>query len=203
MPSLKNASNKANAKKKKADYANFLSGLGKSKIEFDKDAILDAIEGSIGEFITRVINNIDKAVGSTGEPLINTGDITNISAEKTENGWRIVAPPQLDFQSKGISGTERSVPNSPYKFSGSKKAVNLDSVRLWVRQRGIKYEGMTEEQTVFLISRSIYKKGIDPKNLWEGEVSKLQEDIGKEIANQIAASFSNNSIKKDIKINDI
>ena len=203
MPSsLKQASNKANAKRKKADYANFLSGIGQQKVQFDKDTLLDTLEFSIGEFINRVINNIDAAVGKTGDPLLNTGAITNISAEKDDNGWQIKAPPHLDFQSKGVSGTKKQVPNSPYKFSGSKKAINLDAVRLWVKQRGIVWEGMTEDQVVFLIAKSIYEQGIEAKNLWEKEVEKLRKDIGDQIAEQIANSFSN-TIKKDIKINDI
>lgn len=198
MPTLRQASQKANAKYNKPN-ASAIAGLGVSKSQFDTDSLLSSLEVAIGDFINRVINNIDTAVGSTGDPLINTGDITNISAEQTDNGWQIKAPIHLDFQSKGVSGTERNIPNSPYRFSGSKKSVNLDAIKLWIRQRGIVYEGQTEDQTAFLIGRSIYKKGIDAKNLWEGEVEQLRKDIGDEIANQIAGSFQSN-IKKDIKI---
>jgi len=196
MPSLKQASQKANAKyNANKPNAAAVAGIGTPKLNVDTDSLLTSMEVAIGEFINRVIINIDKAVGKTGEPLINTGDITNISAEQTANGWEIKAPAQLDFQSKGVSGTQRQIPNSPYRFSGSKKAVNLDAIKLWVQQRGIVYEGLTQEQTIFLIARAIYKNGIEPKNLWENEIDKLKDDIGEGIANQIAASFTNTKTK--------
>ena len=202
MGTLKNASQRANAKfnSKKPNAAALIGSLGVSKLQVDTSSLLSSMETAIGEFITRVINNIDAAVGKTGAPLINTGDITNISAEQTDDGWQIKAPPHLDFQSKGVSGTERQVPNSPYKFSGNKKSVNLDVIKLWIRQRGINFEGLSEDQTAYLIGRSIYRQGIDPKRLWEDEVEKLKQDIGEEIANQIAQSVASNPIKKDIKI---
>lgn len=202
MGTLKQASQKAKAKfnSTKPNAAALIGSLGVSKLQVDTDSLLTAMETAIGEFISRVITNIDSAVGKTGAPLINTGDITNISAEQTGDSWQIKAPAHLDFQSKGVSGTERQVPNSPYKFSGNKKSVNLDAIKLWIKQRGITFEGLSEDQTAYLIGRSIYRQGIDPKMLWENEVEKLKEDIGEEIAKQIAASVAGNPIKKDIKI---
>lgn len=200
MPSLKQASQKANSKyNANKPNAAAVSAAGVSKLSVDTGDLLSSMETSIGDFIARVINNIDAAVGKTGDPILNTGNITNISAEQTDSGWQIKAPIYLDFQSKGVSGTERVIPNTPYKFSGSKKAVNLDAVKLWVQQRGIRFEGVSEDSTVFLIARSIYKQGIDPKNLWEKEVQQLQEEVGEQIANQIAQSFSGTR-KKDVKI---
>ena len=201
MPTLKQASQKANAKyNSNKPNAGAVGSIGVSKLQVDTGDLLSSMEVAIGDFISRFINNIDAAVGKTGEPLINTGDITNITAEQTDDGWQIKAPFQLDIQSKGVSGTERVIANTPYKFSGSKKAVNIDAIKVWIRQRGIQYEGLTEDQTAFLIARSIYKQGIDPKNLWEKEIEQLKEEIGEQIANQIAESISNKPIVKDIKI---
>lgn len=200
MPNLKQASSTAKAKyNSKKPNSSILSQLGTSKLSVDTSTLLDSMQVAIGEFIDRVLQNIDAAVGKTGAPLINTGEITNITAEETKNGWVIKAPKQLDYQSKGVSGTERRIPNSPYAFSGSKKSVNLDAIKIWVKSRGIAFENMTEDQTAFIIARSIYKNGIDPKNLWEKEIDKLKEDIGEEVANQIAASISVPATK-DIKI---
>ena len=198
MPTLKQASTRA-ATKYNANKPGAPIG-GQSKADFDTGDALDSIETAIGDFIARVIENISNATGKTGEPLINTGDITNISAEKTDKGWVIKAPPQLDWQSKGISGTERKIPGSPYAFSGSKKSVNLDAIKTWIAQRGIVFEGVSEDSTAFLIGRSIYRNGIDAKNLWEGEVQKLADEAGQAIADAIAASVGNKQTTKDVKI---
>jgi len=196
--SLKQAS--ATAKNKYNKNAAFLSNLGESKTSFAVVDALDAIEFAIGNFIAKVQENINQAVGKTGDPLINTGDITNISAEKTESGWIIKSSPHLDFQSKGVSGTERII-NSPYRFSGKSKSVNVDAVKTWIRQRNIQFEGVSEDSTAFLIARSIYKNGIDPKNLWEAEAIELADEAGKDIADAIANSIQNNTkIEKNIKI---
>jgi hypothetical protein len=198
MPTLKQASNRATTKYNAAKPGAPTGGRAKS--DFDTGEALDQIETAIGDFIARVIDNIDQATGKTGEPLINTGDITNISAERTDSGWQIKAPPQLDWQSKGISGTERKIPGSPYAFSGSKKSVNLDAIKAWIQSRGIVFEGVSEDSTAFLIGRSIYRKGIDAKNLWEGEVAKLAEDAGQSIADAIAASIANRTTTQDVTI---
>jgi hypothetical protein len=198
MPTLKQASNRA-ATKYNSNKAGAPIG-GQSKYDFDTGDALDNIETAIGDFIARVIGNIDQATGKTGEPLINTGDITNISAERTDSGWEIKAPPQLDWQSKGISGTERKIPGSPYAFSGSKKSVNLDAIKAWIASRGIIFEGVSEDSTAFLIGRSIYRNGIDAKNLWEGEVEQLADEAGKAVADAIASSIGNRTTQTDVKI---
>lgn len=201
MPNLKTASNRANQKyNSNKPNAAAVASLGTLKSAFDEEAILTSIEEAIGNFIERVINNIDKAVGKTGEPLMNTGNITNIQAIKSETGWKIVAPPYFDYQSKGVSGTKKAVPNSPYRFSGSKKTVNIDSVKEWIQQRGIIFEGMTQDQTAFLIAKSIYEKGITAKNLWEDEVELLKKEINIQIAEQIKNSFTLSTSRKNIKL---
>jgi len=199
MATLKQASSRAKAKYKKPDPS-ILAGLGTAKATFDATDAISAAEQAIGEFIERVLENINQAVGKTGDPLINTGEITNISAEKTDTGWVIKAPPHLDWQSKGISGTERKIPGSPYSFSGSKKSVNLTAIKQWIASRGIVFEGVSEDSTAFLIGRSIYRNGIDAKNLWEGEVAKLASDAGLAIAEGLAESIGNRDITKDVKI---
>lgn len=193
MPTLKQASDKAKAK-----FVQQLAG-GVSKTEVDTDSLLDSMEVAIGDFISRIIDNIDRAVGKTGEPLINTGEITNISAEKEGNTWVIRAPRQFFYQSEGVSGTETKY-NTPYAFSGNSQAVNVDSIKTWIRQRGIKFEGVSEDSTAFLIARSVYKNGIKPKNLWKDEVDKLVDDAGEAVANQIVNSIQRGPLEKSIKI---
>jgi hypothetical protein len=75
------------------------------------------------------------------------------------------------FQDKGVKGKNSSAkaPNSPYKFgSGTGRKGGLtESINEWVRARRFQFRDkksgrfMSYDSTAFLISRSIYNKGIE------------------------------------------
>ena len=79
-----------------------------------------------------------------------------------------------EFQDKGVKGVSSSAkaPNSPYRFgSGSAKGKSdkkmVDHIEEWVTNRRFQFRDnesgrfMSYEQTAFLITRSIYHKGIE------------------------------------------
>ena len=76
-----------------------------------------------------------------------------------------------EFQDKGVKGVSSSAkaPNSPYRFgSGSGRKGGLtQGINQWVKDRGFQFRDkesarfMSYEQTAFLITRSIYNKGIE------------------------------------------
>jgi hypothetical protein len=81
--------------------------------------------------------------------------------------------PYGDFQDKGVRGTDASpinTSNSPFRFgkskgSGKKQGGLSDSINKWVKARRIQFRDkkgkfMSYDSTAFLISRSIYRKGI-------------------------------------------
>jgi len=76
------------------------------------------------------------------------------------------------FQDKGVRGKSSSAkaPNSPFRFgSGTGKKGGLtNSIDKWVKRKGIQFRDkktgrfLSYQSTAFLISRSIYQKGIKP-----------------------------------------
>jgi len=70
-----------------------------------------------------------------------------------------------EFQDKGVKGISSSAkaPNSPYRFgSGSGREGGLtEGINQWVKDRRFQFRDKSYEQTAFLITRSIYNKGIE------------------------------------------
>lgn len=198
MPSnLKNASKKAIYK----SNVSKLDSLGVSKDVKIMDDGLNAIEEACGEFIQRVLENINKA------DLVVTGAITDITLEPRDNGIDILAPSHLVYQSRGVSGTERKY-NTPHSYKD--KMPPVDVIKSWIDQKGIiyrdneKYSGKeapfktltddeSKQKAAWAIAKTIYREGIEPKNLYENEIPKLVEDIQK-LVSDFALQFINQKI---------
>jgi hypothetical protein len=93
----------------------------------------------------------------------------------TENNYAIVGFRMNDYgqyQDQGVKGKSSSLraPNSPFKFgSGTGKAGGLTKgIEKWVKARGIQFRDkktgkfLSYQSTAFLITRSIYHKGLKP-----------------------------------------
>ena len=97
------------------------------------------------------------------------------------------------FVDKGVKGKRSSskAPNSPFKFgSGSGKKGGLtDGINGWVQRKQIQFKErgtgkfLSYKSTAFLITRSIYNKGIETTNFFskpfENEFKKLPNEIVK------------------------
>jgi hypothetical protein len=103
---------------------------------------------------------------------------------KMEDYWK--------FQDQGVQGSESSAkaPNSPYRFgSGTGKPGGLrEGIDSWLRnyrrfQFRDKVTGrfLSYEQTAFLISRSIYQKGIKPKRFFMTPFERAFERLPDEV----------------------
>jgi hypothetical protein len=76
-----------------------------------------------------------------------------------------------EYQDKGVKGKTSSskAPNSPYRFGSGKgkKGGLTEGINQWVKDRRFQFRDnvsgrfMSYEQTAFLITRSIYNKGIE------------------------------------------
>jgi hypothetical protein len=116
-------------------------------------------------------SNLSKSDKNVSKELYNSlkGEIL------TENNYSIVGFSMAEygqFQDQGVKGKSSSLkaPNSPFKFgtgSGEKGGLTK-SIDKWVRARGFQFRDkksgkfMSYEQTGYLISRSIFQKGIKP-----------------------------------------
>ena len=125
--------------------------------------------------IQQARSNLTKGGKNVSKELYNSlkGEIV------TENGFSIVGFSMDDygaFQDKGVKGKSSSAkaPNSPFQFKGGGgkgKGGLTQGINKWVRQRGFQFRSKLEgskgrflsyEATAFLITRSIFHKGIKP-----------------------------------------
>jgi hypothetical protein len=116
-------------------------------------------------------SNLTKGGKNVSKELYNSlkGEIV------TDKGFSIVGFSMDDygmFQDKGVKGKSSSAkaPNSPFKFgSGTGKKGGLtQGINKWVRAKGFQFRDkktgkfMSYQATAFLITRSIFHKGIKP-----------------------------------------
>jgi hypothetical protein len=116
-------------------------------------------------------SNLTKGGKNVSKELYNSlkGEIV------TDKGFSIVGFSMDDygmFQDKGVKGKSSSAkaPNSPFKFgSGTGKKGGLtQGINKWVRAKGFQFRDkktgkfMSYQATTFLITRSIFHKGIKP-----------------------------------------
>ena len=136
------------------------------------------VEKTLKKFRDYVIqqsrSNLTKGGKNVSKELYNSlkGEIV------TENGFSIVGFSMADYgayKDKGVKGKTSSnkAPNSPFKFgSGSGQKGGLTAgIKKWVRQKGFQFRSKEEgskgrflsyDSTAYLITRSIFNKGIKP-----------------------------------------
>jgi len=116
-------------------------------------------------------SNLSKSSKNNSKELYNSlkGEVV------TENNYTIVGFQMADygtFVDLGVKGKTSSnkAPNSPYKFgSGTGKKGGLTKgINQWVKQKGFQFRDrksgrfLSYESTAYLITRSIFHKGIKP-----------------------------------------
>ena len=135
---------------------------------------LEKVNKTILMFRDYVIRESKNNLKSSGRN--NTSSLANsIKGEiVTEDGFTIVGFKMNDygtFVDLGVKGKTSSnkAPNSPYKFgSGSGKKGGLtNGIQKWVKQKGFQFRDkngrfLSYNSTAYLITRSIFHKGIKP-----------------------------------------
>ncbi len=132
------------------------------------------VEACIKRFRDYVIqqsrSNLSKTGHNNSKSLYNSlkGEVV------TENGYTIVGFQMADygtFVDLGVKGKTSSnkAPDSPYKFgSGTGKKGGLTKgINQWVKQKGFQFRNkqgkfLSYDSTAYLITRSIFHKGIKP-----------------------------------------
>jgi len=139
---------------------------------------LNKVNKTIQMFRDYVIRESKDNLKRTGHN--NTSALANsIKGEiVTEDGFTIVGFTMANygaFVDKGVKGKTSSnkAPNSPFKFgSGSGQKGGLTAgIKKWVKQKGFQFRSKEEgskgrflsyDSTAYLITRSIFNKGIKP-----------------------------------------
>ncbi len=134
-----------------------------------------SLQNELNKFAKYVIqqsrSNLSKSDKNVSKELYNS---LGYNVEVTDKGAELGFSMEQygEFQDKGVRGKSSSAkaPNSPFRFgSGTGKKGGLtNSIDKWVRRRGIQFKDrksgrfLSYQSTAFLISRSIYQKGIKP-----------------------------------------
>ena len=134
-----------------------------------------ALQEELNKFAKYVIqqsrSNLSKSDKNVSKELYNSlGYNVEVTTKGAELGFSMEQ--YGEFQDKGVRGKTSSAkaPNSPFRFgSGTGKKGGLtNSIDKWVRRKGIQFKDrksgrfLSYQSTAFLISRSIYQKGIKP-----------------------------------------
>ena len=134
-----------------------------------------SLQNELNKFAKYVIqqsrSNLSKSDKNVSKELYNS---LGYNVEVTDKGAELGFSMEQygEFQDKGVRGKSSSAkaPNSPFRFgSGTGKKGGLtNSIDKWVRRRGIQFKDrksgrfLSYQSSAFLISRSIYQKGIKP-----------------------------------------
>lgn len=126
----------------------------------------------------------------------NTKDLYNSLDKEIEvgaNSFRLsfLSEDYLAYLDKGVQGKTSSTkaPNSPFKFgSGTGKKGGLtEGISKWVRQKRIQFKDrktgkfLSYQSTSFLITRSVYHKGIKPSLFFTKPFEKAFERLPDEL----------------------
>lgn len=136
---------------------------------------IDAVLERFGKYVVQQARaNLTKGRSNVTKELYNS---IKWDSKASQSGDSFSASlsmlPYGDYQDKGVRGTEASPINtqkSPFRFgSGTGKKGGLtEAIDKWVKARRIQFRDkkgkyMSYDSTAFLITRSIYRKGIPAK----------------------------------------
>ena len=175
---------------------------------------LDETREALNKFAKYVIqqsrSNLTKSDKNVSKELYNSlGYDLNVS--KNSFSLSLLMEDYGMFQDKGVKGKTSSAkaPNSPFQFgSGTGKKGGLtNSIDKWVRRRRFQFRDkkgrfMSYQSTAFLITRSIYNKGIKPSMFFTKPFEKAFKGLNEELIKAYALDvekFMATTIKDNLK----
>lgn len=174
----------------------------------EKAEIYKALDRFVKHVTSRAKANLTNGDRNVSKRLYNSikGEVT-INSERTT--VKFFMEKYGDFQDQGVKGKNSSAkaPNSPFKFgSGRGKAGGLtESIQKWVEARRFQFKDrksgkfMSYRATAFLITRSIYSKGLKPTLFftkpYQAALKNLPDELAKEYGLEVKKLFKE-SIKK-------
>ena len=160
-----------------------LNNIGEDGSSFDKNLI--GAEAACGEFIKRVVNNIND------KGLVDTGKITDITVERIDDrNLTINGVNYILYLDEGIRGaeSESKAPSSPYKMKHIPFNENLVG---WVKRK-ITSEDKEARQIAYAIAVDRYKNGYEAQNIFNKEINQLVDEAADGVADVTINNFLNN-----------
>ena len=175
---------------------------------------LEETRDALNKFAKYVIqqsrSNLTKSDKNVSKELYNSlGYDLNVS--KNSFSLSLLMEDYGMFQDKGVKGKTSSAkaPNSPFQFgSGTGKKGGLtNGIDKWVRRRRFQFRDkkgkfMSYQSTAFLITRSIYNKGIKPSMFFTKPFEKAFKGLNEELIKAYALDvekFMETTIKDNLK----
>ena len=175
---------------------------------------LDETREALNKFAKYVVqqsrSNLTKSDKNVSKELYNSlGYDLNVS--KNSFSLSLLMEDYGVFQDKGVKGKTSSskAPNSPFQFgSGTGKKGGLtNGIDKWVRRRRFQFRDkkgrfMSYQSTAFLITRSIYNKGIKPSMFFTKPFEKAFKGLNEELIKAYALDvekFMATTIKDNLK----
>jgi hypothetical protein len=175
---------------------------------------LDETREALNKFAKYVVqqsrSNLTKSDKNVSKELYNSlGYDLNVS--KNSFSLSLLMKDYGMFQDKGVKGKTSSAkaPNSPFQFgSGTGEKGGLtNGIDKWVRRRRFQFRDnkgrfMSYQSTAFLITRSIYNKGIKPSMFFTKPFEKAFKGLNEELIKAYALDvekFMATTIKDNLK----
>jgi hypothetical protein len=137
--------------------------------------------------LTTIGNFVNSLVSFLGDNTPkNTGALANsYKGEFTINGIEIYGLDYFKFIESGVNGTEQTW-GSPYSFSN--KMIPISTIQGYADARGI---------NVYALQKSIFKKGIRPKDIITSSIDSKLDNFGDDLIEAIWDDFAEEEKKKD------
>ena len=156
--------------------------------------MLSNVEKELKNFAKYVVTKSRMNLRSSGKS--SSGDLSksldsNVKVSKNSFELSFLMEEYGVFQDKGVKGKSSSAkaPNSPFKFgtgTGRKGGLS-EGINKWVKRKRFQFRDkksgkfLSYDSTAFLISRSIYHKGIAPSLFFTKPFEKAFKGLNKDL----------------------
>lgn len=175
-----------------------LDSLGSDMADFDEFS-LSAIEFIAGEFISRVLDNIDS------EDMIISGKIADIQLQVEDNSVNIYAASHLIYQDRGVNGAKEKRYDTVHSYTDKMPPVEI--FKNFIKQKNLSlrnnatyygkespFKGLSKEeqinQAAWGMAMNIFNYGFKPRNIYSKEIPKLVSDLEEQIPNFVMQQVS-------------
>ena len=177
--------------------------------------MLDNLEKELKNFAKYVVTKSRMNLRSSGKNssgVLSKSLDSEVKVSKNSFQLEFLMEEYGIFQDKGVKGKSSSskAPNSPFRFgSGTGKKGGLtEGINKWVQRKRFQFRDrksgkfLSYKSTAFLISRSIYQKGIAPSMFFTKPFEKAFKGLSKDLLEPFKLdieNFINDTIKDNFK----
>ncbi len=194
------AQNLSTASKKAIQQSklNQLDILGESKENFET-GLLSTIENVAGDFIQRVIDNIQQ------EDMVVSGKIADIRLQSENGEVKVYANPWLIYQDKGVNGSIVKRYNTPFSYKDKMPPVEI--FKDYIKAKNIQlrnnttyygnaspYANLTDDEQIekaaWGMAMKVFREGIKPRNVYTKELDQLVQDVNENVGEFVKENIS-------------